>query len=71
MPIEIEVNGKRYPVNYPPDTPLLYVLRDELRYEVRLRGRAVRRMHRAAWRSAAALVPNPGERGCRKTRHNH
>jgi aerobic-type carbon monoxide dehydrogenase small subunit (CoxS/CutS family) len=31
MPIEIEVNGKRYPINYPPDTPLLYVLRDELR----------------------------------------
>jgi aerobic-type carbon monoxide dehydrogenase small subunit (CoxS/CutS family) len=30
MPIEIEVNGKRYPVSYPPDTPLLYVLRDEL-----------------------------------------
>ncbi len=30
MPIEIEVNGKRYAVNYPPDTPLLYVLRDEL-----------------------------------------
>ncbi len=30
MPIEIEVNGKRYPVNYPPDTPLLSVLRDEL-----------------------------------------
>jgi aerobic-type carbon monoxide dehydrogenase small subunit (CoxS/CutS family) len=31
MPIEIEVNGKRYPVHYPPDTPLLSVLRDELR----------------------------------------
>jgi aerobic-type carbon monoxide dehydrogenase small subunit (CoxS/CutS family) len=30
MPIEIEVNGKRYTINYPPDTPLLYVLRDEL-----------------------------------------
>jgi aerobic-type carbon monoxide dehydrogenase small subunit (CoxS/CutS family) len=29
-PMEIEVNGKRYPVSYPPDTPLLYVLRDEL-----------------------------------------
>ncbi len=28
-PMEIEVNGKRYAVNYPPDTPLLYVLRDE------------------------------------------
>jgi len=29
-PIEIEVNGKRYPVSYPPETPLLHVLRDEL-----------------------------------------
>jgi aerobic-type carbon monoxide dehydrogenase small subunit (CoxS/CutS family) len=29
-PIELEINGKRYPVNYPPDMPLLYVLRDEL-----------------------------------------
>src|ERR1700720_4375500 len=29
-PIELEVNGKRYAVNYPADTPLLYVLRDEL-----------------------------------------
>src|SRR6201984_540851 len=29
-PIELEVNGKRYPVHYDPDTPLLYVLRDEL-----------------------------------------
>src|SRR6201997_2607892 len=29
-PIGIEVNGKRYPVRYEPETPLLYVLRDEL-----------------------------------------
>jgi aerobic-type carbon monoxide dehydrogenase small subunit (CoxS/CutS family) len=29
-PIELEVNGKRYAVHYPADTPLLYVLRDEL-----------------------------------------
>jgi aerobic-type carbon monoxide dehydrogenase small subunit (CoxS/CutS family) len=29
MPIELEVNGKQYPVHYDPDTPLLYVLRDE------------------------------------------
>lgn len=28
--MEIEVNGRRYAVTYPPDTPLLYVLRDEL-----------------------------------------
>jgi aerobic-type carbon monoxide dehydrogenase small subunit (CoxS/CutS family) len=30
MAIELEVNGKYRTVNYPPDTPLLYVLRDEL-----------------------------------------
>ncbi len=29
-PIELEVNGKRFPVQYPPDTSLLTVLRDEL-----------------------------------------
>ena len=28
--LEIEVNGKRYAVGYPSDTPLLYVLHDEL-----------------------------------------
>ena len=28
--LELEINGKKYSVNYPPDTPLLYVLRDEL-----------------------------------------
>jgi aerobic-type carbon monoxide dehydrogenase small subunit (CoxS/CutS family) len=28
--VEIEVNGKRYPVTYDPETPLLYVLRDDL-----------------------------------------
>jgi aerobic-type carbon monoxide dehydrogenase small subunit (CoxS/CutS family) len=30
MGIELGINGKRLTVNYPPDTPLLYVLRDEL-----------------------------------------
>ena len=29
-PIELDVNDKWYPVKYPPDTPLLNVLRDEL-----------------------------------------
>jgi aerobic-type carbon monoxide dehydrogenase small subunit (CoxS/CutS family) len=29
-PLQLEVNGKHYTVNYPGDTPLLYVLRDEL-----------------------------------------
>ena len=28
--LELEINGKKYSVAYPPDTPLLYVLRDEL-----------------------------------------
>jgi aerobic-type carbon monoxide dehydrogenase small subunit (CoxS/CutS family) len=30
MSIELEVNGNSRTVNYPPETPLLYVLRDEL-----------------------------------------
>ena len=29
-PIELDVNDKRYQVKYPPDTPLLNALRDEL-----------------------------------------
>jgi aerobic-type carbon monoxide dehydrogenase small subunit (CoxS/CutS family) len=29
-PLQLEVNGKRYTLKYPGDTPLLYVLRDEL-----------------------------------------
>jgi aerobic-type carbon monoxide dehydrogenase small subunit (CoxS/CutS family) len=29
-PIILEINGKQYPVRSDPDTPLLYVLRDEL-----------------------------------------
>jgi len=28
--LQLEINGKKYSVNYAPDTPLLYVLRDEL-----------------------------------------
>ncbi len=28
--LQLEINGKRFSVSYPPDTPLLYVLRDEL-----------------------------------------
>jgi len=28
--IKLQINGKRYSANYPLDTPLLYVLRDEL-----------------------------------------
>jgi len=29
-PTELEVNGRKYQVRYPADTPLLYVLRDDL-----------------------------------------
>jgi aerobic-type carbon monoxide dehydrogenase small subunit (CoxS/CutS family) len=28
--IQLQINGKRYSASYPPDTPLLHVLRDEL-----------------------------------------
>jgi isoquinoline 1-oxidoreductase alpha subunit len=30
MPTKVDVNGRSYDVNSPPDTPLLWVLRDEL-----------------------------------------
>lgn len=30
MAIQLEINGKSHTVNYSPETPLLYVLRDEL-----------------------------------------
>ncbi len=30
MPIQLEVNGKRYPIQSDPDTSLLYALREEL-----------------------------------------
>ncbi len=29
--ISLQVNGKKYPVDVPPDTPLLWVLRDQLK----------------------------------------
>jgi aerobic-type carbon monoxide dehydrogenase small subunit (CoxS/CutS family) len=29
-PITLEINGRKFSVHYPPETPLLYVLRDEL-----------------------------------------
>jgi len=59
-PIELEINGKRYPVSYPAETPLLYVLRDDRldRQQVRLRGRAMRRLHRFDWRKCRALLPD-------------
>ncbi len=52
MAITIVVNGKRHEVTATPDTPLLYVLRNELRAEraaVWLRAGAMRRVYGAAW----------------------
>ena len=50
MAIKITVNGKLHSTEAHPNTPLLYVLRDDLRVprrEVRLRPLAVRRLLRA------------------------
>ena len=55
----IRVNGRRHVVKASPDTPLLYVLRNELhlqRAALRLRARAVRGVHRAGRRQGDPLV---------------
>jgi hypothetical protein len=59
MPIELEVNGIRRSLDVDPSTPLLWVLRDELRltrHQVRLRHRAMRCLHRARRRLGGARV---------------
>ena len=48
--ISLTINGQSRQVECPPDMPLLWVLRDVVgsdRHQVRLRHRAVRRLHRA------------------------
>ena len=53
--ITLTVNGRKHDVDVDPDTPLLWVLRDDARpdrHQVRLRRRAVRRLHRACRRRA-------------------
>ena len=55
----LTVNGKIREFDAEPDTPLLWVLREQLgphRHQIRLRRRAVRRLHRAHRRRADALL---------------
>ena len=59
MAINLKVNGATRSVNAEPDTPLLYVLRNDLELngaKVRLRAGAMRRLHRADRRRADALL---------------
>ena len=64
--VTLRINGTSRTVDVDPDTPLLWVLRDELRadrHEIRLRRRAVRRLHRASRRPSRALLRDAGRRG--------
>ena len=59
----LNVNGKNREFNAEPDTPLLWVLREQLgphRHQIRLRHRAMRRLHRAHRRAADPLVRAAG-----------
>lgn len=50
MPIELTINERSYTVDVPPETPLLWVLRDVIwsdGYEIRVRNCPVRCLHSA------------------------
>ena len=64
--MKLSVNGKQVDVAAAPDEPLLWVIREQLKltgHEVRLRHRAVRRVHRARRRQAGALLPDAAVAG--------
>ena len=66
--ITLTVNGQTHQVDADPDTPLLYVLRNDLgaqRRQVRLRAGPMRRLHRAGRRQARLLLPVAGRRAGR------
>ena len=60
--MQLKINGKLHEVDAPSDTPLLWVLRDELGLtgnEVRLRDRTVRCLHGARRRRAVRSCVTP------------
>jgi len=62
--LEITVNGQSHMVEAAPETPLLYVLRNELKLNAAmfwLRAVAVRRMHCPRRRRARSLLHLPGQ----------
>ena len=74
MPLKLTVNNVAKTVDVPPDTPLLWVLRDVLDLKGAkfwLRNRRVRRLHRAVGRKGRALLHDArGQRG-RRGHHHH
>ncbi len=73
MGIEFTVNGQSVRVDADGDAPLLSVLRDELGLrgtQVRLRHRAMRRLH-GADRRRAGLCLHPRGRHARRQEHHH
>ena len=72
--ITLNVNGKTMKADAEADTPLLWVLRDELGLTGTKFGcgmAAVRRLHRAPRRQAGALVRDAGLGGRRQEGHHH
>ena len=69
--LKIKVNGKTWPVAASPDTPLLYVLSNELRAAgtaLRLRARAMRLLLGARRRRRDSLLRDAGRFGRRTSR---
>ena len=72
--VTLRINGTSRTVDVEPDIPLLWVLRDELapdRDQVRMRRRAVRRLHRPCRRSCHAVMRDAGGRGARPQHRHH
>ncbi len=71
MAISLKVNGVSRSVTAEPDTPLLYVLRNDLELngaKYRLRTGAVRRLHGAGRRQGRALLRDRRSAGSRRAR---
>ena len=71
--VGLKVNGRDYRIDAFPDTPLLSVLRDQLRVdgnEVRLRRGLLRRLHRSRRRRGDALLRDPRLVGPRQKYHD-
>ena len=72
--MRLNINGKTVDVDVEPDTPLLWVIREQGRpdrHEIRLRHRAVRRLHGAHRRRGDALLRRCRSATRRQEDHHH
>jgi hypothetical protein len=71
MPV-LTINRRQYSVEAPNDTPLLWIIREELQMtgtKIRLRRRTLRRLHRSFGRRGRPLLPDVI--GQRRGQENH